>query len=130
MKTILHYINWALYDFNRVCIYILKNYLKFGLALLAMLLVSIPILFFTDSEWAIGIYGIFLLFGSLFIAITWMIKHEKPETEEVTDQFGMTHTLTEEFEPKDWKQSAVSSGKWVLYTISLFVGAAIIVSFL
>jgi len=130
MKTFLHYLNWALHDFNRVCFYIIKNYLKFGLALLAMFLVSIPILFYTDSEWAIGIYGIFLFFGSMFLVITWMIKHEKPEVEEVSDQFETVHTLTEDTELKTWKQSAVSSGKWVLYTIFLFVTAAVIVSFI
>ncbi len=129
MKTILHYLNWALHDFNRACFYVIKNYLKFGLALLVMLAVSIPILYL-DSEEAIGLWGIILFFGSLFIAITWIIKHEKPETKEVSDQFGMAHTLTEEFEPKDWKQSAVSGAKWVLYTSFLFIGAAIIVSFL
>ncbi len=130
MKTILHYLNWALHDFNGACYYIIKNYLKFGVGLLVMLLVSIPVIFFTDSEWAIGIYGIFLFFGSLFIAITWMIKHEKPKTEVVIDQYGMINTLTEEFEPKDWKRSVVSSGKWVIYTVFIFVGAAIIVLFL
>jgi hypothetical protein len=97
--------------------------------LIVMLAVSVPVLYF-DNEEVIGLWGIVLFFGSLFIAITWMIKHEKLETEEVTDQFGMTHTSTEEFEPKNWKQSAVSSGKWVLYTAFLFISAAIIVSFL
>jgi hypothetical protein len=122
MKTILYYLNWALHDFNRACFYIIKKYLKFVLTLFVMFLISIPILFFTDNEWAIGIYGIFLFFGSLFVVITWMIKNEKSEAEEVGDQ--------NKAEIKSWKQSAVSSGKWVLYTMFLLVAAAIIVSFL
>lgn len=122
MKTLLHYINWALHDFNRACFYVIKNYLKFVLALFVMFLVSMPVLFFADSEWAIGIYGIFLFFGSLFVVITWMIKNEKPEAEEVGDQ--------NKAEIKTWKLSAVAGSKWVLYTMFLFVAAAFIVSFL
>lgn len=119
MKSLLHYLNWALHDINRLFTYVIKSYLKFGLAFIVMLVVSVPILFL-DSEEAIGLWGIILFFGSLFIAITWIIKHEK--TEEVSEQH--------EVEIKTWKQSAASSGKWVLYTIFLFASAAIIVSFL
>lgn len=119
MKTILHYLNWALHDINRLFMYVIKSYLKFGLAFIVMLVVSVPILFL-DSEEAIGLWGIVLFFGSLFVAIAWMIKHEK--TEKVSEQH--------EVETKTWKQSAVSSGKWVLYTMFLFVSAALIVSFL
>lgn len=119
MKTFFHYLNWALHDINRFFMYVIKSYLKFGLALVAMLVVSVPVLFL-DSEEAIGLWGIVLFFGSLFIAMAWMIKHER--TEEASEQH--------EVETKTWKQSATSSGKWVLYTIFLFVSAAIIASFL
>lgn len=87
-----------------------------------MFLVSIPVLFFTDSEWAIGIYGIFLFFGSLFVVIIWMIKNEKHEDEEISNQ--------NKAEIKTWKLSAVAGSKWVLYTIFLFVSAILIVPYL
>lgn len=119
MKTFLHYFNWALHDINRLLMYVIKSYLKFGLAFIAMLAVSIPILFL-DSEEAIGLWGIVLFFGSLFIAIAYMIKYEKK---------GEASELYEA-EAKTWKQSTVSSGKWVLYTMFLFVAVAIIVSHL
>lgn len=119
MKFLLHYLNWALHDINRLFTYVIKSYLKFGLTFIVMLAVSVPILFL-DSEEAIGLWGIVLFFGSIFVAIAWMIKHEK--TEEVSEQY--------EVETKTWKQSVELSGKWVLYTIFLFVSAAIIVSFL
>jgi hypothetical protein len=119
MKPLLHYLNWAVHNINRLFMYVIKSYLKFGLAFIVMLVVSVPILFL-DSEEAIGLWGIVLFFGSIFVAIAWMIKHEK--TEEVSEHH--------EVEIKTWKQSAVSSGRWVLYTIFLFVTAAIIISFL
>lgn len=84
-----------------------------------MLILSVPVLFL-DSEEAIGLWGIILFFGALFIAITRMIKHER--TEEASEQHKV--------ELKTWKQSAISGGKWVLYTLFLFITAAIIVSFL
>ncbi len=119
MKTLLHYLNWALHDITRLFSYVIKYYLKFGLTFIVMLIVSVPILFL-DSEEAIGLWGIVLFFGVLFIAITWMIKHER--TEEASEQHRV--------ETKTWKQSAISGGKWVLYTMLLFITAAIIVSFL
>lgn len=78
----------------------------------------------------VTIWASFVIIVSPFVVITWMVKHEKPETEEVTDQFGMTHTITEEFESKNWKQSALSGAKWFLYIVFLLVSAAIIVSIL
>lgn len=129
MKTVLHYLNWALHYFNRACLYIIKNYLKLGIVFIVMLVVSMPVLYF-DSEEAIGLWGIVLFFGALFITITWMIRHEKPETKELTDQLGMTDILTEELGPKDWKQSAVSSAKWTLYAFFVLITAAIIIDVL
>jgi len=119
MKTLLHYLNWALHDINRLFMYVIKFDLKLGMVFVLMLVVSVPVLFL-DSEEAIGLWGIILFFGSLFIAIALMIKHEK--TEEVSEQH--------EVEAKTWKQSVVLSGKWVLYTMFLFVASAVIVSFL
>ncbi len=127
MKTFLHYLNWLLHDFNRVCFYVIKHYIKYGLIFLLMLGISIPVLYF-DSETAIVLWVFVLSFVSLFIAITWMIKHEKPETEEESDQSETAYTATQEFKPKSWKQSAIVSAKWVLYTIFLFVSSILIIS--
>lgn len=96
LRIFLNYINLYSYYFNKFFLrYIIKPYLLFFSAFVVMMSLSVGVFLISDAEWVLSLWTIILFFGSIFTAITWIVRHEKPETKVLADSLGISHDVTE-----------------------------------
>jgi hypothetical protein len=129
MKTFLYYLNWALHDFN----YFMFNTIWLNVKIYAYAAGFCAIPF--GLYLLIGDYVFWLLvlyFPAVFwLTISYLVKRdsEKVEQVEITDQFGMSHSLVEKNEPLTWKESLAVGAQWVWYTVVVMSIAFILLVF-
>lgn len=129
MKTIIHYLNWALHDINHFFWSTLVLNVKYWIY--SAVVIAIPLLLFVFLG-EIAVLLIILYFPVVFwLTISYLLKKEREVVKqvEVYDQFGLSHIGTTEPDPITWKQALGLGSLWVYYTGVIFIVASILLFF-